>query len=127
MDLLASFSDLGEECVRAGDGGMCCHMEEICAARGRSRFMGMVRDIGSITPRFLSKEWRDLEQSQLVTRTVLTISPATLEYELTGYGHRVPDGQWDVDDGRSEVSGPDHCPAGGLGSTTLFFRALLMR
>lgn len=57
------------------------------AAKGPSRFMEMVRDIGSITPKMLSKELRDLEQNQLVTRKVLPTIPVTVEYELTEYGH----------------------------------------
>jgi DNA-binding HxlR family transcriptional regulator len=57
------------------------------AVKGRSRFMEMVRDIGSITPKMLSKELRDLEQNQLVTRKVLPTIPVTVEYELTEYGH----------------------------------------
>jgi len=57
------------------------------AAKGPSRFMEMVRDIGNITPKMLSKELRDLEQNQLVTRTVLPTIPVTVEYALTDYGH----------------------------------------
>ncbi len=55
--------------------------------KGRSRFMELVRDIGSITPKMLSKELRDLEMNQLVSRTVLPTVPVTVEYELTDYGH----------------------------------------
>ncbi|MBX2972023.1 MAG: helix-turn-helix transcriptional regulator [Flavobacteriales bacterium] len=57
------------------------------AAKGPSRFMELVRDIGNITPKMLSKELRDLEQNQLVTRTVLPTIPVTVEYALTDYGH----------------------------------------
>lgn len=57
------------------------------AAKGRSRFMELVHDIGRITPKMLSKELRDLEQNQLVTRTVQPTIPVTVEYELTPYGH----------------------------------------
>jgi DNA-binding HxlR family transcriptional regulator len=56
------------------------------AAKGRSRFMEMVRDIGAITPKMLSKELRDLEQNGLVKRTVLPTIPVTVEYELTDHG-----------------------------------------
>jgi|SRR5690606_29394447 len=55
--------------------------------KGRSRFMELARDIGTITPKMLSKELRDLEQNQLVTRTVQPTIPVTVEYELTPYGH----------------------------------------
>lgn len=57
------------------------------AVQGRSRFMELVRDIGNITPKMLSKELRDLEQNQLVSRTVQPTIPVTVEYELTPYGH----------------------------------------
>ncbi len=57
------------------------------AVQGRSRFMELVRDIGNITPKMLSKELRDLEQHQLVSRTVQPTIPVTVEYELTPYGH----------------------------------------
>lgn len=57
------------------------------AAKGPSRFMELVRDIGNITPKMLSKELRDLEQNHLVTRTVLPTIPVTVEYALTDYGH----------------------------------------
>lgn len=55
--------------------------------KGRSRFMELARDIGTITPKMLSKELRDLEQNQLVSRTVQPTIPVTVEYELTPYGH----------------------------------------
>ena len=55
--------------------------------KGRSRFMELARDIGTITPKMLSKELRDLEQNHLVARTVLPTVPVTVEYELTDYGH----------------------------------------
>lgn len=55
--------------------------------KGRSRFMELARDIGTITPKMLSKELRDLEQNHLVSRTVQPTVPVTVEYELTPYGH----------------------------------------
>ncbi len=55
--------------------------------KGRSRFMELARDIGTITPKMLSKELRDLEQNQLVSRTVQPTVPVTVEYALTDYGH----------------------------------------
>jgi DNA-binding HxlR family transcriptional regulator len=58
----------------------------VLAVRGRSRFMELRREIEGITPKMLSKELRDLEQNQLVTRTVLPTTPVSVEYELTAYG-----------------------------------------
>lgn len=59
----------------------------VLAIRGRTRFMEMVREIGAITPKMLSKELRHLEQNHLVSRTVQPTIPVTVEYELTDYGH----------------------------------------
>jgi len=53
---------------------------------GKKRFKELERDIAKITPRMLSKELRELEMNQLVTRTVYDTIPPTVEYELTTYG-----------------------------------------
>jgi DNA-binding HxlR family transcriptional regulator len=53
---------------------------------GKKRFKELERDIPKITPRMLSKELRELEMNQLISRTVYATVPATVEYELTSYG-----------------------------------------
>src|SRR3954462_9597995 len=53
---------------------------------GKMRFKELERDIPKITPRMLSKELRELEMNQLISRTVYATIPATVEYELTPYG-----------------------------------------
>jgi DNA-binding HxlR family transcriptional regulator len=53
---------------------------------GKKRFKELERDITKITPRMLSKELRELEVNQLVTRNVYDTIPPTVEYELTDYG-----------------------------------------
>ncbi|MDZ4845059.1 MAG: helix-turn-helix domain-containing protein [Chitinophagales bacterium] len=53
---------------------------------GKKRFKEMEREIPRITARMLSKELRDLEINQLITRTVYDTKPVTVEYELTPYG-----------------------------------------
>lgn len=53
---------------------------------GKKRFKEMEREIPRITARMLSKELRDLEVNQLITRTVYDTKPVTVEYELTPYG-----------------------------------------
>lgn len=55
-------------------------------AKGKTRFNEMLTDIGTITPKMLSKELRDLEQNQLVSRTVKPTVPVTVEYEVTAHG-----------------------------------------
>lgn len=55
--------------------------------QGKKRFKELERDIPNITPRMLSKELRELEVNQLVSRTVYSTIPPTVEYELTPYGN----------------------------------------
>src|SRR5580698_8080440 len=58
----------------------------IALSFGNKRFKEMEREINSITARMLSKELKELEQNELVTRTVYDTSPVTVEYSLTTYG-----------------------------------------
>lgn len=53
---------------------------------GKKRFREMEREIPKITPRMLSKELKDLEVNGIITRTVYTSIPVTVEYELTKSG-----------------------------------------
>ncbi|UOQ74030.1 winged helix-turn-helix transcriptional regulator [Hymenobacter cellulosilyticus] len=48
------------------------------------RFRELSREIG-ITPRILTKELQELEQHQLVSRTVLDTRPVTVEYACTAH------------------------------------------
>jgi len=54
---------------------------------GSKRFGQMTKEIPNITERMLSKELRELEQNQLVTRTVFDSVPIVVKYSLTEYGH----------------------------------------
>lgn len=58
----------------------------IALMHGNYRFKEMERMIEGITPKMLSKELRELEMNQLVTRTVYNTTPVTVEYELTENG-----------------------------------------
>jgi DNA-binding HxlR family transcriptional regulator len=53
---------------------------------GKKRFRELERDIPNITPRMLSKELKELELNNLITRTVYDTTPVTVEYELTNSG-----------------------------------------
>jgi DNA-binding HxlR family transcriptional regulator len=53
---------------------------------GNKRFRQIAREIPNITDRMLSKELRDLEENQLVKRTVYDTFPVTVEYSMTEYG-----------------------------------------
>jgi DNA-binding HxlR family transcriptional regulator len=54
--------------------------------QGAMRFGEMERAIGTITPRMLSKELKDLEQNELVERRVYATMPVSVDYRLTDYG-----------------------------------------
>lgn len=53
---------------------------------GKKRFMELMRDVTGIGAKMLSKELKDLEDNQLLKRTVYNTKPVTVEYELTEYG-----------------------------------------
>lgn len=53
---------------------------------GARRFKELQREVDGITAKVLSKELRDLEINELVSRTVYDTKPVTVEYELTNYG-----------------------------------------
>ena len=64
----------------------------IALSFGNKRFSQIAREIPGITDKMLSKELRDLEQNELVKRTVYDTVPVTVEYAMTPYGkslHRV--------------------------------------
>ena len=53
---------------------------------GKKRFKQIQREIPGLTPKMLSKELKDLEINELVSRQVYDTAPVTVEYELTSYG-----------------------------------------
>ena len=57
----------------------------IALQKGPTRFKELQRELEDITPKVLSKELKELEQNEFVTRTVYDTSPVTVEYELTKY------------------------------------------
>jgi len=54
---------------------------------GPLRFGELQKLLGDITPKILSKELKELELNEFVTRTVYPTSPVTVEYKLTDYSH----------------------------------------
>lgn len=54
---------------------------------GNKRFKQMSKEINGITDKMLSKELKELEINQLITRTVYDTFPPTVEYAITDHGH----------------------------------------
>lgn len=54
--------------------------------KGAMRFMDLLREIDGIAAKMLSKELYELEQNELVIRTVMHTKPVTVEYQLTKHG-----------------------------------------
>ncbi|HEY4111620.1 helix-turn-helix domain-containing protein [Puia sp.] len=54
-------------------------------ASGPQRFRELQRALEDITPKVLSKELKELELNEFVSRTVHPTTPVTVEYSLTGY------------------------------------------
>ena len=57
---------------------------------GKKKFNELTREIG-ISPRILSKELQELEVNGLVSRTVCSTRPVTVEYALTDYSKTLSD------------------------------------
>lgn len=60
-------------------------ISSICYYNKR-RFSDILSDVSGISNRMLSKELKDLEMNQLITRTVLDTQPISVQYQLTEYG-----------------------------------------
>ena len=57
----------------------------VALSEGPKRFKEIQRELKDITPRVLSKELRELEQNEFVTRKVFNTVPVSVIYELTEY------------------------------------------
>ena len=55
-------------------------------SEGPRRFKQISREVGGITDKTLSKELKNLEINQLITRTVYDTFPPTVEYAITEHG-----------------------------------------
>lgn len=58
-----------------------------CLCYGKRRYSDLLREINGISGRMLSRELKDLEVNQLITRKVLSTQPIAVEYEITEYGY----------------------------------------
>ncbi|MEC3876987.1 winged helix-turn-helix transcriptional regulator [Chryseobacterium salviniae] len=52
----------------------------------KRRFSDILNDVKGISNKMLSKELKELEMNQLITRIVLDTQPVTVQYQLTEYG-----------------------------------------
>lgn len=57
----------------------------IALSSGPMRFKELQRTVEKITPKILSKELKELELNDFITRTVFPTIPVTVEYKLTEY------------------------------------------
>ena len=57
-----------------------------CLCYQKMRYSELLREVKGISGRMLSRELKELEMNQLITRTVLNTQPVTVEYEITQYG-----------------------------------------
>jgi DNA-binding HxlR family transcriptional regulator len=57
----------------------------IALTSGPMRFKEIQRTVDKITPKVLSKELKELELNDFVTRKVYDTTPVTVEYQLTDY------------------------------------------
>lgn len=57
----------------------------IALGHGHKRFRDIQRAVKGITAKVLSKELKDLELNEFITRTVYDTTPVTVEYVLTPY------------------------------------------
>ncbi|PWV45407.1 helix-turn-helix domain-containing protein [Chitinophaga sp. S165] len=59
----------------------------ISVAAGNERFNDIQEGIPGITPKVLAKELKELEQHQLIKRTIIDDYPAKIVYTLETYAH----------------------------------------
>lgn len=57
-----------------------------CLCFGKMRYSDLLREVNGISGKMLSRDLKELEVNQLITRTVLNTQPITVEYQLTEYG-----------------------------------------
>ena len=57
-----------------------------CLCCKKMRYSELLRKVNGISGRMLSRDLKELEMNQLITRTVLNTQPIAIEYEITEYG-----------------------------------------
>jgi len=62
-----------------------------CLCYQKMRYTDILKEVNGISGKMLSRDLKELEANLLITRTVLTTKPITVEYELTEYGSTLKD------------------------------------
>lgn len=57
-----------------------------CLCYEKMRYTDLLREVKGISGKMLSRDLKELEMNQLITRTVLNTQPIKVEYETTEYG-----------------------------------------
>jgi len=57
-----------------------------CLCIDKMRYTDLLREVKGISGKMLSRDLKELEMNQLITRTVLNTQPISVEYEITEYG-----------------------------------------
>lgn len=63
-------------------------LSSICFYNKR-RFLDILNDVDGISNKMLSKELKELEINQLITRTVLDTHPVSIHYQFTKHGKKI--------------------------------------
>ena len=58
-----------------------------CLCYKKMRYSDLLREVKGISGKMLTRDLKELEMNQLITRTVLNTQPVTVEYEITPYGY----------------------------------------
>lgn len=57
-----------------------------CLCYDKMRYSELLKEVRGISGKMLSRDLKELEMNQLITRRVLNTQPVTVEYEITEYG-----------------------------------------
>lgn len=62
-----------------------------CLCFQKMRYSDLLREVKGISGKMLSRDLKELEMNDLITRTVLSTQPVMVEYEITEYGATLKD------------------------------------
>lgn len=62
-----------------------------CLCYKPMRYSELLKEVKGISGKMLSRELKDLEVNELITRNVLSTAPVAVEYQITDYGQSLKD------------------------------------